>query len=157
MLDNEVESSVQVIIKVIEILDSSGTESSTSTSVWFSSNPFLEVFVGTHVETGMEVSQWDCTHAGFHDRTASFLGGTIESLTDLDDIRLPTENLSYSFVSREDLNHVTVLGRIGIGWHCAKVKGDRVGLVELELLLHSTSSVRERRTWFLGLVVSFLI
>jgi hypothetical protein len=57
-----------------------------------------------------------------------------ESLTDLDDIRLPTENLSNRFVSTEDSNHVTVLGRIGISWNRAKVKGDRVGLVEFVLL-----------------------
>jgi hypothetical protein len=44
------------------------------------------------------------------------------------------ENFLNRFVSAEDLNHVTVLGRIGIGWHRAKVKGDRVGLVELVLL-----------------------
>jgi hypothetical protein len=78
--------------------------------------------------------QWDSTHTCFHDKTTSFLGGTIESLTDLDDIRLPTENLLNSFISHEDSNHVTVLGRIGIGRHSAKVKGDRVGLVKLELL-----------------------
>jgi hypothetical protein len=44
------------------------------------------------------------------------------------------EDFSNRFVSTEDSNHVTVLGRIGIGWYCAKVKGDRVGLVELVLL-----------------------
>jgi hypothetical protein len=83
----------------------------------------------------MEVCcQWDSMHTGFHDRTTSFLGGTIEALTDLDDIHFPTENLSNSFVSSEDSNHVTVLGRIGISRHSAKVKGDSVGLVELELL-----------------------
>jgi hypothetical protein len=55
-------------------------------------------------------------------------------LADLDDISLPTENLSDRFVSIEDLSHVTILGRIGISGNSAKVEGDRVGLVELELL-----------------------
>jgi hypothetical protein len=130
LLDNKVESSVQVIVKVIELLDSSGMESFLSSSV----HPFLEVFVGTYVEAGMEVCQWDSTHAGFHNRMTSFLGGTVESLTDLDNILFPTENLSKSFVSTEDSNHVLVLGRISICWHRAKVKGDRVDLVKLELL-----------------------
>jgi hypothetical protein len=82
----------------------------------------------------MEVCQWDSTHASLHDRMVSISGGTVESLTDLDDIRLPTENLSNSFVSTEDLNHVTVLGRIGSSGHSPKVKGDGVGLAELEVL-----------------------
>jgi hypothetical protein len=115
LLDNKVESSVQVIIDVIKILDSGSTESSACLSIGFGLNSGLEVFVGTHVKAGMEVCQWDSTHTGLHDRTASFLGGTVESLTDLDDIRLPTENLLNRFVSTEDLNHVMVLGRIGIG------------------------------------------
>jgi hypothetical protein len=134
LLDNKVESSVQVIIQVVKFLDSSSMESTTRLSIGFSSHLFLEVFVGTGVEAGMEVCQWDSTYTGFHDRTASFLGGTVESLADLDDIRLPTENLSNSFVSTEDLNHVTVLGRIGIRSYSVKVKGDRVGLAKFELL-----------------------
>jgi hypothetical protein len=122
-----------VIVKVIEILDPSSTESSMLSSIRFSSNLLLEVLVGAHVEAGMEVCLWNGTHTGFYDRMASFLGGTAESLTDLDDIRFPTKNLSNSFVSNS--NHVTVLGRIGISWHTsAKVKGDRVGLVKFELL-----------------------
>jgi hypothetical protein len=134
-LGNEAESSVQVIIDVIKVLDFNSMESSALSSVRFSSNSGLEVFIGTHVEVGVKVCQWDSTHTVFHDTTASFLGGTVESLTDLDDIiRLPTENLSYRFISAEDSNHVAVLGRIGISGHGAKVKGDRVGLVELELL-----------------------
>jgi hypothetical protein len=122
--------------------------------IGFGSNSGLPVFVGTHVKAGMEVCQWDSTHTSLHDRMASFLVGTVESLTDLDDIRLPMENLSNRFVSAEDSNHVAVLGRIGIRGHRVKVKGDRVGRVEL-VLLHVFGE-RERRTWFLGLVVSFL-
>jgi hypothetical protein len=92
-LDNKAESSVQVIIDVVLILDSSSMESSLLLSVRFGSNSGLPVSVGTHVKAGMEVCQWDSAHTGLHNRTASFLGGTVESLTYLDDICLPTENL----------------------------------------------------------------
>jgi hypothetical protein len=54
-------------------------------------------------------------------------------LTDLDDIRLPTENLLNSFVSGEDSNNVAILGRINISGYSAKVKGEGVSFVKLEL------------------------
>jgi hypothetical protein len=111
------------------------------------------VLIGAEVKAGMEVSQRDCTHAGFHDhRTTSISRGTVESLADLDDICLPMENLLYRLASVEDTNHVSVLGRIGIRGNSAKFKGDGVGLVKLEASFFGES----RRTWFLGLVVSFL-
>jgi hypothetical protein len=84
---------------------------------------------------------------------ASISSSTIESLADLDDICLPIENLTDRFVFIEDSNYVALLGEIDTGGNSAKVKGDRVGPVELEVL---NVFGEEEKNLVLGLVVSFL-